>query len=1576
MVAPSERKNLFGRRASPLPESQSKPVPQPQPEPEPAPMACASFPTGPVNPPNTAPQLRTMKSFPGNAAPTTPSATRRFPPLEPKTGFAAKLRSNLVAAGHRMPRIYQKINERMEEREAARKLEMARNARAHPVESVERARNLLDNIKAERQEEACKEYYRVKRVEEAEEKDTEIEEEGKEETQNQYPYTQGLAPSTFVEESTEVDESEFDSGSDEEGSLNELSEEVQPIDWASASYAPFATPAKTLTLSGGPKEPIVVDLISDSEDEEDDETAVQMPANQENQNEEESDADTESFATDSKQEEDVFPRRDSGSMEISEDDEPSSYRHSSIRSESVDVEDEFYNHASSSSEYDSISANSDSEDDETFQEAEGPLPGSGPDNSIMIDILDDSSAEDVEESPIDGQESPAPSSKATIEEGPELVAEESITVVEVKPEEPAIDMEAKPVVSAVVPVKEESIIITDDESKVVKEGSEAAESEEDASVGHYTALDLSLFGPEVTFGAANEEAEDSVDGESSNNTDTREMLPPEFVTSSDDEKESSHGADQQQMAVSEAAMDALPYDEEYDSEDAIMEEYYEEFDGKDSDLSERIREQKWQKLEEDLKENVAAAEKALSPEADEADEEEQEPKEDQAALAERAARAPDVAVDPMEVEAAMAVEVEELADYGGSVARYVGSESDSEYEHGSEASEDGEIGEFGEFEPAQDELPIADDEEDEASKQMFMEMGLVEEAAPTGTELVAPGELVETAEKEARTPELAEDELVEEEEPVETAEEFVETVEPVRAGDGFVETSEKQAATPELAKETPVLEEEPVGIPEEFVETVEAFEVVQEVLVDDELVEAAEEYVEAVETVEISEVHIEAIEAIGTTGDLVPEVPATTMDATEEFDTEESTTPAGGEVEMTEDEPTAAVEEVITDKVVSAEVLATPEVEATEEFGGTEMIEVGTEVTITLQTSEAAVGINEEPASPEAETAEPVEETIEVVDVEITAKVETSEVAGDASEEVATVELKGQIEVVDTEITSNAETSEAPETAEAINDSEEIATTGAEEAIEETIETVDTEVTIKAEASEAPGIADGFNDSGELAVTEAEAAEAVEVVDTNAMIKTEASEIAEGVSEEPTILETEATETIEETVELMDADDMSKVKTSETTEIVEKVVAALEGRVLRNQSATPFTGSLPVATRQGTKRKTTPAEGDGEVEEEVSPPAKKARGGRPRKAVPAKVEPPADRRNLRSRSTTPFVPSSVPIAAPARRPTKRKATPVYEEEDNAQEKPAKRAKGRPRKVAAAAAAAKAESVEPEGRILRSRSNTPFISMAASANQEEEDAEGEPVPEPKKAKGVPRKLATAPKQSIESEGRSLRGRSTTPFIPVATSEAQVDGEEKPAPEPKKARGRPRKAAAAVKAESVEPEGRILRSRSNTPFISMAASVNQEEDGAEEEPVPEPKKAKGRPRKAATAAKAESVEPERRSLRARSTTPFIAAVTAPTLTKPKRAATKKAEPVEEAVGEREVEFPPQEKKKSKGRPRKTPVARTTKATSAPITAEGNEEDLADGENEEKAAAKTTKPRKGKAATTATRRSTRAK
>jgi len=252
VVAPNERKNLFGRRASPLPESQSTPVSQPQSKPLPAPMACASLSTGPVNPPNTAPQPRTLKSFPGNAAPTTPSATGRFPPLEPKTDFVAKLGRNLVAMSHG-ERIYQKINKRMKEREASRGLEMARNARA--IESVEKARKLLDNIKAERQEEACKEHSGDKREEEVEKKETEVEEEAKEETRYQDPYA-GPAPSDYIEVSTEADESkfdsgsyqegylneqpeesEFDSGSDQKGYLNEQPEEVQPFDWASALFA-------------------------------------------------------------------------------------------------------------------------------------------------------------------------------------------------------------------------------------------------------------------------------------------------------------------------------------------------------------------------------------------------------------------------------------------------------------------------------------------------------------------------------------------------------------------------------------------------------------------------------------------------------------------------------------------------------------------------------------------------------------------------------------------------------------------------------------------------------------------------------------------------------------------------------------------------------------------------------------------------------------------------------------------------------------------------------------------------------------------------------------------------------------------------------------------------------------------------------------------------------------------------------------------------------------------------------------------------------------------------------------------
>ena len=236
------------------------------------------------------------------------------------------------------------------------------------------------------------------------------------------------------------------------------------------------------------------------------------------------------------------------------------------------------------------------------------------------------------------------------------------------------------------------------------------------------------------------------------------------------------------------------------------------------------------------------------------------------------------------------------------------------------------------------------------------------------------------------------------------------------------------------------------------------------------------------------------------------------------------------------------------------------------------------------------------------------------------------------------------------------------------------------------------------------------------------------------------------------------------------------VKPAENT-----AVGVPENHVLRPRSVTPLTTAGQGAKRKATpeeddneaeevaspptkkarstagqkaKREATPAEADNEAEGAASPPRKKARGGRPPRKTAAKTEPPAEPRNLRSRSTTPFVPMSLPVAAPAKRTTKRKATPVAEEDDAPEPK---KAKGRPRKVAPAVG--------------------------------EEPA---PAPEPKKTKGRPRKAAAAAPRapSTEDEGRVLRGRSATPLATVAT---------------------------VLPPPPALHEARVLRGRSATPFV---------------------------------------------------------------------------------------------------------------------------------------------------------------
>jgi len=116
---------------------------------------------------------------------------------------------------------------------------------------------------------------------------------------------------------------------------------------------------------------------------------------------------------------------------------------------------------------------------------------------------------------------------------------------------------------------------------------------------------------------------------------------------------------------------------------------------------------------------------------------------------------------------------------------------------------------------------------------------------------------------------------------------------------------------------------------------------------------------------------------------------------------------------------------------------------------------------------------------------------------------------------------------------------------------------------------------------------------------------------------------------------------------------------------------APERHVLRPRSVMP----VPTA-RQKAKRKAAPAEADNEADIMASRSPKKTRGGRLRKMA-AKTEPPAEMLNLWSRSTTPFVPEILPIAAPAKRKRKYNSTPVAEEVYAPE---LKRPKARPRMI--------------------------------------------------------------------------------------------------------------------------------------------------------------------------------------------------------------------------------------------------------------------------------------------------------
>jgi len=288
------------------------------------------------------------------------------------------------------------------------------------------------------------------------------------------------------------------------------------------------------------------------------------------------------------------------------------------------------------------------------------------------------------------------------------------------------------------------------------------------------------------------------------------------------------------------------------------------------------------------------------------------------------------------------------------------------------------------------------------------------------------------------------------------------------------------------------------------------------------------------------------------------------------------------------------------------------------------------------------------------------------------------------------------------------------------------------------------------------------------------------------------------------------------------------VKSTETT--ADGVSAS---HVLRPRSVTPLS-----TVGRGTKRKAAPQEDNDQAEGAAPPPRKKTGGGRPRKTA-AKPEAPAEPRNLRSRSKTPFVPESLPVAAPTKRTAKRKATPVVKETV----REPKKAKGRPRKVVpaaekeattapgprkakgpprkAAAPASRPLSAGGEGRLLRNRSATPLATTAA----------------------------VSPPPPALHQGRVLRSRSVTPFVPPPPP---------PPPLPKPKRKAKRKAAKVEEEEVVIPPSQPKAKRTG----KKKAPTHEEGvgDGDEEAPPQEV---------ATTKARKTAKPPTRRSSRAKRT-----------------------------------------------------------------------------------------------------------
>jgi hypothetical protein len=157
---------------------------------------------------------------------------------------------------------------------------------------------------------------------------------------------------------------------------------------------------------------------------------------------------------------------------------------------------------------------------------------------------------------------------------------------------------------------------------------------------------------------------------------------------------------------------------------------------------------------------------------------------------------------------------------------------------------------------------------------------------------------------------------------------------------------------------------------------------------------------------------------------------------------------------------------------------------------------------------------------------------------------------------------------------------------------------------------------------------------------------------------------------------------------------------------------------------------MPLPTARLGARRGVPSEEDADDANEAALPLpNNARRGRPGKMA-AKTEPPAEPQYLPSRSTSPFASVSLPAAAPTKRATKRKATPVAEVEDVPE---LKKAKGRLRKVAPAGGKDPLPPQLKPKRVARRRSPMP----------EEEVDEGDEDAPPQEWKATKARKAANP-----------------------------------------------------------------------------------------------------------------------------------------------------------------------------------------------------------------------------------------